>query len=127
MTNPDVFRSILAMDSYNRGTAATAGGFGLNLGVDPIGSAVWVKNDEQGLNGYFATQYTWNSQTVLSFRGTDFANGLPALNDVIAGWVVGGGVLGAQLAEAYDFYNEVTGGTMAKWAPTTRSIRCRIC
>ena len=62
--NRDVFLSILSMDSYNRG------GDGLNLGNVHIGSANYIGEDENPSTGYFASRYSWNGETVISYRGT---------------------------------------------------------
>jgi hypothetical protein len=61
--NPDIFRSILALDSYNRGYNS-----GINLASNTqIGTAT-IRNDPLP-NGYqtasfFAQSYTWNGVTV---------------------------------------------------------------
>lgn len=89
--NNDVFLSILSMDSYNRG-----GGGGLNV-QGGLGIAVLAGDRTVPATGFFAQTYTWNGKTIISFRGTDFPNGMPALDDVFNGWVNGAGALGGQL------------------------------
>jgi hypothetical protein len=66
---PDLMSAILSMDAYNQGYGAGLTGVGnqigtaKNLNIDlPIGS-----QDA----GFAATAYSWNGQTVISYRGTD--------------------------------------------------------
>jgi hypothetical protein len=95
--SPDLFRAILALDSYNRGYGA-----GINLSTTgasstQIGNATIAQNS--GILGagvdstasFFAQAYTWNGTTVISYRGTDHAG--PSvkdwtLGDVLSGWDV---------------------------------------
>ena len=85
--SPDVFRAILAMDSYNRGYGADVAGLG-QLG-NWIGTAR-VLNDkataEEQSKSFYAVTYLWNDKKVVSFRGTDD----PA-SDLINGWSTGAG------------------------------------
>jgi hypothetical protein len=66
----DLFLSILAMDAYNQGDGAgirrlPAGGIGAATLVDkPLPSSAQQV-------GFFATVYSWNGKTVISYRGTD--------------------------------------------------------
>ena len=99
--NDDVFRSILAMDSYNRGYDA-----GINLDGNQIGNATLRYI---GLpTGYesaflFAQAYEWNGETVISYRGT---NSPDMLQDVLNGWPTGlGGADTPQAMLALKFYN----------------------
>jgi hypothetical protein len=89
--SPDLFRAILALDSYNRGYKP-----GVQLGGNQIGNAVLgLRSDVSAGSAevtasLFAQSYTWNGTTVISFRGTDKAfpswqNG--TLGDFANGWV----------------------------------------
>jgi hypothetical protein len=75
----DLFRAILAMDSYNRGYGA--GILGLSNATNTaIGTATIydTKGDSeaQGAN-FYAIAYNWNGETVISYRGTNtFADAL---------------------------------------------------
>jgi hypothetical protein len=86
--NRDVFLSILAMDSYNRG---------YNLGVlgladtGQLGTAtLQVATAEQSTGwkaaGFYAIAYDWNGQTVISYRGTDPSTALQTARDIAHGW-----------------------------------------
>jgi hypothetical protein len=67
--NCAVFKSILAMDSYNRGYNP-----GIQLSGSMIGNAQ-IRNDPLPVGyesaSFFAQAYTWNGETVISYRGTD--------------------------------------------------------
>ncbi len=68
----DLFLSILALDSYNRGY--NSGVFGLSDAVgSELGTAKLVKtpvtNPARDI-GFYATAYTWNGETIISYRGT---------------------------------------------------------
>jgi hypothetical protein len=90
--SPDLFRAILALDSYNRGGPSWQAG--ISLAGSSIGNAS-LKTDVLLPTGsstasFFAQAYTWNGTTVISFRGTDKAfpswqNG--TLGDFANGWV----------------------------------------
>ena len=105
----DVFLSILAMDSYNRGYGAgisDAGdsdpdGLGETKNVSTVGTAIVsytitdadLSNEAQA-SGFYAIAYTVGGgveglaagTTVISYRGTD------AGWDYLKGWAVGGGL-----------------------------------
>jgi hypothetical protein len=85
--NRDVFLSILAMDSYHRGS-----GVGLDLGSDQLGDAVYLGSDLQTQGAkdadFFASRYNWDGETIISYRGTDHP-----LDDAIFGWTNGAGVV----------------------------------
>lgn len=118
--NRDVFLSILAMDSYNRGYGANVGGLSQSGG---IGTATIGINadDPAGVAqsaGFYAIAYNWNGQKVISYRGTnfeinwsisDFLNS-PAVRDAWNGWSVGGGFSPTgQSHLAIEFYEAATG------------------
>ena len=116
----ELFLSILAMDSYNRGydpgilLDANAGGIGAaTIAAD---STSVIGSDAQAA-GFYALSYTWNGQTVISYRSTDNIGALgggDGASDFWRGWITGAGVLvpGGQAQLAVDFYNSVTGGSV---------------
>jgi hypothetical protein len=78
--NRKVFLSILAMDSYQRGYAPGIEGL---LQLTPgstvkIGNATLTTDSEAKLGpsaqatGFYASAYQWGSETIISYRGTDF-------------------------------------------------------
>jgi hypothetical protein len=89
--NTDVFLSILAMDSYNRGYNPGVLGLsdanGTQLGTATIQSH---SSDEptsiEFEAGFYALAYNWNGQTVISFRGTDPSTAQQAIADLANGW-----------------------------------------
>jgi hypothetical protein len=79
--NRDVFLSLLALDSYNRGygevvfTQPRGGGAVQNEAGRTIGNATIVDVPlPQGslAVGFYAIAYDWNGETVISYRGTNF-------------------------------------------------------
>ncbi|MDZ7602045.1 MAG: hypothetical protein U1A06_11805 [Hoeflea sp.] len=104
----ELMLAILAMDSYNRGYDAGIGD-GQNVvdGVDvdglgeagsTIGSAVVLNfSVPQGSQaaGFYAVDYQWNGETVISYRGTDngsiWGNPWSSPGDICSGWPLGGG------------------------------------
>ncbi len=71
--NSDVFRAILAMDSYNRGYGA---GVNLQVGATQIGNAtIYTFPETTTANwqaaGFYASAYSWNGTDVISYRGTN--------------------------------------------------------
>jgi hypothetical protein len=69
----DLFLSILALDSYNRGYGA---GININSGNTPIklGTANFL--DQSGTSapadkGFYGIAYSWNGEKIISYRGTD--------------------------------------------------------
>ena len=118
----ELFFSILSMDAYNRGYSPGIEGLGGEN--SQIGTAIIGKSSSQLLDsgadvsaGFYALSYTWNGQTVISYRGTDNIGALGGGNgasDFWRGWITGAGVLvpGGQAQLAVDFYNSVTGGNV---------------
>jgi hypothetical protein len=98
--NPDLFRAILALDSYNRqyNPGINLTGYGNQIGYATV--ALSSVDPAAGISGgqaasFFAQAYTWNGTTVISFRGTDKAfpswqNG--TLGDFANGWFTGAGL-----------------------------------
>lgn len=70
----DLFLAILAMDSYNRGYNAGLGDPQTGLAGTQIGNATLAQRSDtsQGSTAvaasFFAQAYTWNGQTVISYR-----------------------------------------------------------
>lgn len=72
----DLFAAILAMDSYNRGYNSGLAVSGSNIGNATLGnnSSVLDQTPNEGRDqaaSFFAQSYTWNGQTIISYRGTD--------------------------------------------------------
>ena len=72
----DLFLSILSMDAYNRGYDAGIAGLGGE--GSQIGNATIGRDAEQRLSpgtaqaaGFYASAYTLNGETIISYRGTD--------------------------------------------------------
>lgn len=75
LASDPLFAAILAMDSYNRGSDA-----GLFVSGNGVGTATLKTVDLPAGSanaGFFAQAYTWNNETIISYRGTDI---LPSLN-----------------------------------------------
>lgn len=128
----DLFTAILAMDAYNRGYNSGLGDAANGLGGigSQIGNAI-VSSDTRilGTNvaqaaSFFAQAYSWNGQTVISYRGTDFFGESPVSpfdGDVWNGWGVGAGSpYGTQARLALEFYQTVAGGSTVD--PRTANI-----
>jgi hypothetical protein len=103
--NRNVFLSILAMDAYQRGYAVGIDNVGGNkIGTATIGSASSIAEDSiEVAAGFYAQSYTWGSETVLSYRGTDF--------DVANDFVRSDGTL-ARIEKAFnsEFFKDLTRG-----------------
>ena len=70
----ELMYAILAMDSYNRGynPGIEGGGIGFSIG-DGIGNATVVSEDRSSDaqdTRFYAVAYEWNSETIISYRGT---------------------------------------------------------
>jgi Ca2+-binding RTX toxin-like protein len=126
--NPNVFRAILAMDSYNRGYAPSVR---IDLsGTSPIGRWIGtaeIINDSTNAIalattrrvGFYASAYSWNGETIISYRGTNADPGdsiaeflaSPLVDDIWNGWSLGTGFAGAEQGQlALQFYQAVAGG-----------------
>lgn len=118
ITKSDLFKALLALDSYNQGY-----GRGLLHGLTEIGQATLLgpsngvpagKHAEWEAAGFYAAAYRLeDGTTVISYRGTDntsiFDTGA---GDLYTGWVAATGTNTAQVQLALDFYKEVTGKTV---------------
>lgn len=119
----ELFLSLLAMDSYNRGYnpgISGLGGLSSKIGTANLSQQSNISETSADVAaGFYASSYTIgtgaNARTIISYRGTDnpdfFGTGSGA-SDVWSGWITGTGTLvnakQADLAAA--FYNTVTGG-----------------
>ncbi len=107
--NSDVFLSLLALDSYNRGYGAGLNDLDFRANVTKIGNATIKTDSEIELGddaeqaGFYAIAYEWRDpedgelKTVISYRGTSFDD-WPATNDITNGWTLDAGrwALGAR-------------------------------
>jgi hypothetical protein len=102
--NADVFRAILAMDSYNRGYSPGINGLGgkdSKLGLATLGedAETLLSQGSAQAAGFYASAYSWNGQTVISYRGTNFETvgpdgtflSSPAFKYALNGWTLGAG------------------------------------
>ncbi|HNP84196.1 MAG TPA: calcium-binding protein [Nitrospira sp.] len=106
-----LMKSILAMDSYNRGYDEV-----IPLQGNQIGSALILMDSGVFRNpdttrqdddiSFYAIAYNYNGEKIISYRGTDNFD-----QDLLYGYTVGGGFPNHQQAEmAFGFYNVVSGG-----------------
>jgi hypothetical protein len=115
-----LYMSLLAMDSYNRGykqglDVVAAGASATQIGNATLGikSDVSISSAEYAA-GFFAQSYTLNGQKVISYRGTDFMF-TPPWSDNPGGdlWNGYGTAIGRpyddQARMAAEFYQTVTG------------------
>ena len=72
--NREVFLSILATDSYNRGYAQGIKGLnGTSIGATTIiRQSNITAGSPEVTAGFFASAYQWGAETIISYRGTDF-------------------------------------------------------
>jgi hypothetical protein len=70
--NRDLMLAVLAMDAYKTDPRITS-----------VGNATLINVATQTA-GFAAYAYTYNSETIISFRGTD--GGWAAANDIFNGW-----------------------------------------
>lgn len=69
----DVFLSLLALDSYNRGYGANIGGLAEDGMIGNASIREFQPREQDGWQaaGFYAIAYDWNGQTIISYRGTD--------------------------------------------------------
>lgn len=117
----ELYSAILAMDAYNRGYGANLivegadeegiikiGNATIDIESEDLGRVDSVRRDE--IAGFYAAAYDvsnvsafGDTDTVISYRGTDFEGGLTL--DMTNGWTVGAGYAsGSQAALAKEFY-----------------------
>ncbi len=124
--NRDVFLSILALDSYNRGYEP-----GLDLGTSSDASGTQIGNATISKNkgdadardaSFYAIAYNWEGETIISYRGSDYHDGwweqfpfvnIPTSTDFWDGWSATAGWTSGQVGLAIDFYEDVTGTTIS--------------
>ncbi len=102
--------ALLSMDSYNRGY-----GEGIRLTGNAIGNATLTTDSTAQLGlgttgavGFYASAYTWNGKTIISYRGTNADSIDAAAADIMNGWATGLGFASTQSAMAGAFYTAVT-------------------
>ncbi|SNS98357.1 type I secretion C-terminal target domain (VC_A0849 subclass) [Sphingomonas laterariae] len=118
MTSDILMNAILSLDAYNRGYDA-----GVQItepdDITPykVGNATFLKQSSvaessEGVTaGFYAIAYSYNGETVISYRGTDDYDGItsiPSSLDAANGWPMGGGsITTAQGRMALEFYKDV--------------------
>jgi hypothetical protein len=65
--NRDVFLAILALGAYNHGYSVGMTGIDGNA----IGNASVINSLPEQDVGFYAIEYNWNQETIISYRGTD--------------------------------------------------------
>lgn len=72
--NRDVFLSLLALDSYNRGFGSQLNRLSESGGIGKATIRAFQPREQDGWeeSGFYAIAYEWNNETVISFRGTNF-------------------------------------------------------
>lgn len=100
--NSDLMRAILALDAYNRGyNAGVILPGGDDQGTQIASATILGKKGDATAqaSSFYGVAYTLaGGSNVISYRGTDQA--LPSwenwtLGDIVNGWVLGSGVIGA--------------------------------
>jgi hypothetical protein len=109
MMQTDLFLAILAMDAYNRSGPSSnvvlATGAGSAIGDFSVAAPTALSNIPG--DSFFAAVYTSDTQTIISYRGTD-----NYYLDGTTGWVVGGGAYGgAQAHDAAALYLQLNGNS----------------
>jgi hypothetical protein len=109
--NRDLFLSILALDSYNRGYGQRIAGLSDagKLGAATILGQSDIRTGFAAVKAdFYAIAYTYQGQTIISYRGTD-----NLAKDAVNGYGVGagfsGGIFAPQADLAVEFYTSVTG------------------
>lgn len=99
----NLFLSILALDSYNRGSNPED--LGLVLSEDKGIGLATVLSPISNVPGksFYAVAYEWNGETILSYRGTDNPYPVSRRSDFWQGWSVGAGFNVGQAPLALEF------------------------
>jgi len=111
--SPELFKAILALDSYNRGYGAGIELTGTEIGNATIGIDSSVIKDTDDVRrdipaGFYAIAYSYNGQTIISYRGTNADTAAAFANDALHGYFIGGGApIDPQSSLAIDFYKAV--------------------
>jgi hypothetical protein len=107
----ELFQAILAMDAYHRGYDKA---IRITESSDQLGTAAIIldsletPNTTDGQNqGFYASAYSWNGQTIISYRGTSTSSFSATFTDVYTGWLMGGGIVDSQAGLALRFYQDV--------------------
>src|SRR5437868_6476066 len=99
----DLFLAILAMDAYNRQYNAGIGDAVTGLAGTSIGNATIGAFSADPSASFFAQSYSWNGQTIISYRGTD-----EPVTDILNGyWTGGGDILDREARLAIEFYKTI--------------------
>ena len=120
--NRDLYYAVLALDAYNRGIDAT--NRKLNVSGEKLGVYTVEKQELfDSANGFFAKQYTRGSETVISYRGTDFDQPADLFKDVLFGWSIAAGNFSSfnQVPDAITWLEpRLTPASQAYMTPFTR-------
>jgi hypothetical protein len=127
--NRDLFLAILSMDSYNRGYGVGISDLDESGSIGNATIREFSIGEQDGWQsaGFYAIAYNWShdgiSETVVSFRGTDFTTGNSIYLDVANGWSSFTGIgTNSQFSLARQFYNSVSGqdfpNTNAVYSPS---------
>jgi Lipase (class 3) len=92
--NTDLMLAVLAMDAYGAG--------------QNVGTATVIKHHEEASTGFSAVAYSYNGETVISYRGTDGYY----ISDAYFGWGAGVGAETTQAGQAAEFYKSVLAATI---------------
>ncbi|WP_100260935.1 hypothetical protein [Qipengyuania seohaensis] len=113
----EVFLSLLALDSYNRGYGANLGRLEEEGGIGAATIRPFEPDEQDGWEaaGFYGIAYNWSGETIISYRGTNFEFdsalsfiNSPLYNDVFGGWTLGGGFSPtSQGSLAIEFYKAV--------------------
>lgn len=110
--NRELFLSILALDSYNRGYGERMAGLGVS---GRIGNATILTDALSRLDSaevlradFYAIAYEYEGDTIIAYRGTDEL-GKDAVNGYGVGAGFTGGLFAPQADLAVEFYTAVTG------------------
>ena len=95
--NADVFRAILAMDSYNRRYGQGVNGLsavpGTQLGAATVlDDSILRLGAESAETGFYASAYSWNGRTYISYRGTNPETAVSFGKDFWNGWRLGAAI-----------------------------------
>lgn len=125
----DLMKAILAMDAYNRGYDAGIDFRKKDGSGQPIADSDTIYTDGSGTHyaqignatvyrtggdsaaqaiGFYGIAYTYNGETVISYRGTDNTSPTASDSDITNGWALGLGNYDAtQATMAIEFYKSV--------------------
>ena len=104
----ELFLAVLAMDAYNRQYNSGIGDPVTGLTGTSIGNASIGIFRADTSASFFAQSYTWNGQTIISYRGTDQPAPLSLSGDILNGyWTAGGDLLDPEARLAIEFYKQV--------------------